>query len=63
MELKTIEQWEKIFDTKVLDGDGFNYGTNRNETLLTELDFLKGCRNSTIIFSKKVLNGINDLKN
>lgn len=52
MELKTIEQWEKVFDTIVMDADGFPIGTNRKETLFTEKDFLENCKTSTIKFSE-----------
>lgn len=52
--MKTIEQWEKEFDTQVLDGDGFPEGTKRNETLFTEKEFVKNCWTSTIMFSDKI---------
>lgn len=61
MELKTIEEWEKVFDTVVMDGDGFPIGTNKKETLFTEMFFLQSCRTSTVRFSTKLVHAMNNL--
>lgn len=54
MDKRTIVEWEKEFETKVMDGDGFPQDTNRFITLFTEEEFLNNCRTSTIIFSYKM---------
>lgn len=59
MNLKTIEQWEKVFDTKVMDGDGFPRGTNKKVTLFSEKEFLENCRISTVQFSETLLKAWN----
>lgn len=62
MDLKTIAEWEKVFDTFVMDADGFPIGTHKYETLFTEKDFLENCKVSTIRFSEKILKAMNNSK-
>lgn len=57
---KTVEQWEKYFDTLIMDADGFPENTNRKTTLFTKSEFLHNVQSSTVIFSeilKQALNG------
>lgn len=56
-----MEEWEKHFETIVMDADGFPSGTKRKETLFTERDFLSNVRTSTVRFSDKLLKAINNL--
>lgn len=54
LERKTIQEWEKHFDTFIMDGDGFPQGTNKVVTLFTEAEFLENTRKSTVRFSQKL---------
>lgn len=51
---KTVREWEKHFDTFVLDYDGFPQDTDANMTLFTEEEFLENVKVSTVKFSEKL---------
>ena len=55
MELKTIVEWEKVYDTFIMDADGFPEDTDRTVTYFTENDFIDYCKRSTIRFSEKII--------
>lgn len=59
--LRTIEEWEKIYDTFVMDTDGFPKNTNRIKTLFSKTEFIENCKKSTIKFSEKLFNDMNNL--
>jgi len=53
---KTVQGWEKHFDTLVMDYDGFPDDTEIYETLFTEKEFLENAMISTVLFSDKLIN-------
>lgn len=55
MNKKTINEWEKKFDTFVMDADGFPPGTVRNKTLFTQEEFLEFTKSSTVKFSEALI--------
>lgn len=57
--LKTIGEWEKVFDTFVMDADGFPKDTDIYETLYSKVDFLNYVQKSTVKFSDTLLKELN----
>jgi len=45
--LKTLKEWEEIFEMKVLDADGFNFDVDHKIKLFSKSEFEKGCIMST----------------
>lgn len=46
--MKTLEEWEDVFEIKVMDSDGFP-SVSRTETYMSQDEFIEGCLGSTIM--------------
>lgn len=45
--LKTVKEWEEIFEMEILDYDGFNFDMDPKVKLFSKEEFEKGCITST----------------
>ncbi len=59
----TIPEWEKIYDVKIMDPDGFDRSNpNLMAELFTEDEFISGMLRSSIVGGKDFLNRVKERK-
>jgi len=59
---KTVREWEKQCNTRVVSPDGFPKGVNLNKDLFMEEEFLTYSNTSTMELSKELVAGIGKLQ-